>query len=393
MNRKEIDYLVEKFTTDEIFKYIISKNDIGYIRSGILYREKLGFGSSYVVKLILATHDVEYIKKCIKNRKGLRLAPFHYLKLIIGTNDIDYIKKCIKNRKRLGLCSHYVSQLILATNDNKFIDKCINNGVKMGLDSYVITQLIFNKNDDIEYYKNCICNWKKLGLKGSDISFLIKNINDIQYTKECISKYTKVLNSDNITYLILNSSDNKFKIECINNSKKYNLKSKDLLKILMTGNDINFIKKNIDTAINNGLTKTDLDYLHAFIDRKITKYSQKYISSIIPKNMTFGIEIESVGFYIDKFNSISINSHNWNITKDDTIQENVNGQYGREIISPVLELHDSKQLCEIKYVIELLRKIGQSVNDSCGGHIHIGFDYIDNNKELLNLIELWALNP
>ena len=344
------------------------------------------------MKLVLATNDIEYIKKCVINRRRLRLAPFHYVKLIIGTNDVQYMKMCINNRRKLKLCSHYVSQLILATNDKKYITDCINNGVKKGLDSYIITQLIFNTNN-IVYYKKCIHNWKRLGLKGSDISFLIKSINDVEYTKECINRYIKILNSDDITYLIVNTADNKFKVDCVKNSKKYNLNSNNLLTILLTSNDLCFINNNVNIAINSGLTKRDLEYLYKTINndfKGITKLSTKYISKFIPKNMTCGIEIETVGFYMDKLNKIIVNSHIWNITKDDTVQENISGQYGREIISPVLKLDNNDELYEVNYVLKLFQNINQSVNDSCGGHIHIGFDYMKSTSSLLNLIELWA---
>ena len=45
---------------------------------------------------------------------------------------------------------------------------------------------------------------------------------------------------------------------------------------------------------------------------------------------------------------------------------------------------------DIKDVCVLLRGIGQKVSSRCGGHIHIGADYLKNKNEYLKLIEIWS---
>lgn len=380
--------------SNEIVERIIDKNNIRYIKNAIKYREELGLGSSNIIKLILATKNLRYIKQCVKKRRYLRLASFHYKKLIIGTSDSKYIKETIKKRKKLNLCSYYVSELILATNDQKYIDECINNNSKFGFDSYVTTNLILSKKN-VNYQKKCINNWKKLNLNNNDVTYLIKCIGDSEYTKKCINNYKKYsLNSSNIAYLIINTLNNKSKSKYIVDREKYNIDSSDLINILWTSNSDRFIKNNINNAIKKGLLKEDLYYINILsdinFDNDTTICDINNWHKYIPSNMTFGIEIETNGIYADKIKKIELNSRVWNIDYDDTVQENVSCEKCREIVSPVLKLHSKKEIMELKSILNMLNRIGQSVNSSCGGHIHIGFNYIDNAQTLINLIELWS---
>ncbi len=52
--------------------------------------------------------------------------------------------------------------------------------------------------------------------------------------------------------------------------------------------------------------------------------------------------------------------------------------------------NDPTIVCQIKRICLILKKLGQEVNKTCGGHIHIGANYLTNTQAWQNLVELWA---
>ena len=106
--------------------------------------------------------------------------------------------------------------------------------------------------------------------------------------------------------------------------------------------------------------------------------------------LTFGIEIEttvpasySVGGYHSTEQAAGLPA-GWKATSDSSIRAS-RGRRGCEFVSPVLKGADG-----VRQVIEVARQLnamGAKVNESCGFHIHVGFD-VTNRVALDRLVKL-----
>ena len=369
---------LKNMSSSEKTKYIISTHDNNYIKQCISDREKLRLGSSCVVELIIETKDLNYIIESVNDRINLRLAPFHLVKLIIGSNNNDFIKKCVDRKDELELCSDYVSRMILATKDSVYINNILNS---KKYDSYICTQIILN-TIDISEYKNII-EKNIYNLNSKDLLLLINKINDIDYTKWCISNYEKLgINISDIISLIFNYNDINF-LENVISTIKFN--DEDLFKILFLSNSLDFINLYSSKLTYKWFKFFKCLYSNYYIN--VRKFNTSYS---LPQDLTIGIEIESIGLYSKYIHDLNINSYTWGAKGDETVQGNESGVSEVEVISPIMHGLNQDTFNEIYVANELMVKLGQFINSSCGGHIHIGFNYINNYNSLINLIELWS---
>ena len=114
---------------------------------------------------------------------------------------------------------------------------------------------------------------------------------------------------------------------------------------------------------------------------KTEEVEGKYTSFGLPKNMTIGIEIESEG---ENHNQLPDELRGWESRKDYSM-----GNKGKEFASPIMR--DTKEnVREIYIVNEILKAFGMEVTPRCGGHVHIGTDYITTEEGYKQLAELWG---
>lgn len=111
-------------------------------------------------------------------------------------------------------------------------------------------------------------------------------------------------------------------------------------------------------------------------------------------DMTFGVEIETTM----PIGSVRVGGHGsgiqvswlpagWLADRDPSIIYDAATQVQCEFVSPVLKGADGlRQLCE---VVREIKRRGGKVNDSCGIHVHVGFDK-DNTKAVDRLLSLVA---
>jgi hypothetical protein len=98
--------------------------------------------------------------------------------------------------------------------------------------------------------------------------------------------------------------------------------------------------------------------------------------------MTIGIEIESEGKNSEYIMS-KCQFDEWENVYDGSLTDGV------EVTSPILTA-TSDDAKRIYVVTEVLKGMGQTVSENCGGHVHIGADYLTSSDAWLNLIELWC---
>ena len=111
---------------------------------------------------------------------------------------------------------------------------------------------------------------------------------------------------------------------------------------------------------------------------KAEEVEGKYTSFGLPNNMTIGIEIESVG---ENHNQLPDELRGWEGKEDYSI-----GNKGKEFSSPILR--DTKENVKEVYIVnEILKAFGMEVTPKCGGHVHIGADYITTEEGYKQLAE------
>ena len=103
----------------------------------------------------------------------------------------------------------------------------------------------------------------------------------------------------------------------------------------------------------------------------------------VDTRITFGLELECLTEnYKEVLNCENI-LKNWKITQDASVKKGV------EIISPVLS-YDQESIKELKYVCEMLARNNFSVDSTCGGHVHLGFDYFEDINEYAIFLTLYS---
>lgn len=116
-------------------------------------------------------------------------------------------------------------------------------------------------------------------------------------------------------------------------------------------------------------------------------YSSKDISNIIkgvfPEELTYGIEIETIG------ENTSMFLNNFKFKEWVTKHELCLNDKGFEMVSPIMT-YNKEDLSQIKKMCNFLKENGFGATQNCGGHIHYGFDYFDSSKDFFNLIILYS---
>ena len=364
--------------------------------------EKYGSNSYHICDLIKSVKDPEFTKECIKNYKKYELDGHNVADLIKSVKDPEFTKECIKNYRKygLGLDDHNVADLIKSVNDPEFTKECIQNYEKYMLHSHNVANLIKSVNDP-EFTKECIENREKYDLNIRQIIDLIKSVKDPEFTKECIKNYKKYeLNGYKVADLIKSVNDPEFTKECIKNYKKYKLNGYNVADLIRTLNDLEYIKGFVKEQIQNkningkniiqlALFTKDMELIENLrknCDAKIVEELDRYLKiqpTTLPKEMTIGVEIESEGSCDreDIREAIDEAGLDWRAKDDGSLQN------GTEVVSTILT--ESTASHEIYIVCNALYSLGQKTSKRCGGHIHIGADYLTDIQDWRNLRTIW----
>lgn len=103
----------------------------------------------------------------------------------------------------------------------------------------------------------------------------------------------------------------------------------------------------------------------------------------VDTRITFGLELECLTENYKEILKCENILKNWKITQDASVKKGV------EIISPVLS-YDQESIKELKYVCEMLARNNFSVDSTCGGHVHLGFDYFEDVNEYAIFLTLYS---
>ena len=354
----------------------------------------------------------EEIKKFLTNR----LIP------ILEIESDELLKWCIENNHKIGISSIGIKNLILEIGDIPYIKSCIENPnitlssggktsliLKLGL----IDPMFKDKNEYEKYIKQCIEN-SSLGLVSGDICDLLKEINDDGYKKKYIYNNKKLyLDSICMKYviadLLLNYDINKVFIQTVILDEEIPFEKRDRVELIAKTGDKKFIKQFLtsENDILGDKYSAERTYLAIlFGDNNILKEHinmlQNFMSMNIPKNLTYGVELEAES-------SIEDGDSNYYRTEllersedfdesfyqpykyllDWKIKDEYSMINGIEFTSPILK-NTYEDIESIYRMTTLMKQLRLHPTESCGGHIHIGADYFDCVEDYKNLFEIWA---
>ena len=337
-------------------KYISNKSIVKKIIEDMIYSSAV----DEVVALIKATEDPEYIKEKwledVKKMHALGIYGDRAVALIKATGDPEYIKECLENVEKmqaLDINGDRAVNLIKETGDSEYIkEKWLENVKKMqalGIEGRNAVILI-KATKDIEYIKKLLKNKEKmkaLNIQDFHAIELIRTVEEKEpgYIKEYIKNHIK-------------------------NRKINELESTFLAQaIIMTG-DAEFIDYCENSDVLNHETREILD--------RFTKMPPV----TLPDKMTIGVEIESEGLASREEIAGIIGNLSWKLKPDDTLDD------GIEAV-PSSGLTPSTAGDEIYGACKALCLSGQTISERCGGHIHIGADYLTDLQDWKNLRTIW----
>ena len=337
-------------------KHISNKSIVKKIIEDMIYSSAV----DEVVALIKATEDPEYIKEKwledVKKMHALGIYGDRAVALIKATEDPEYIKECLENVEKmqaLYINGDRAVNLIKETGDSEYIkEKWLENVKKM----------------------------QALGIEGRNAVILIKATKDIEYIKKLLKnkEKTKALNIQDFHAIeLIRTVEEKepgyikeYIKNHIKNRKINELESTFLAQVIIMTGDAEFIDYCENSDVLNHETREILD--------RFTKMPPV----TLPDKMTIGIEIESEGLASREEIAGIIGNLSWKLKPDDTLDD------GIEAV-PSSGLTPSTAGDEIYGACKALCLSGQTISERCGGHIHIGADYLTDLQDWKNLRTIW----
>ena len=366
---EQVDKYIGKLSISDQCSLVAATHDVEYIKKYIDENNEKIY-SYQKIELVKATKNSEYIKEYIENPK---VDLFDKISLVKEVNDKEYMKSFVENE---NISSSEKMNIILKITDVEYTKECIANK-KLGLDSNNKIELISSTNDK-EYIKSFIENES---VSNPDKVRLIEKMNDIEYTKECVESESLGLDSNDKIELISSTNDKEYIKSFIENK---NVSNPDKVRLIGRINDVEYIKECIENE-KLGFDKKEKFQLvlltedEEYIDKNLNLNNDiKKIN--LPDNMTIGVEIEAEG--IEKVQYKNMFS-NWKSKGDGSLKD------GIEVVSPVLSgsNEDSKNIYKACYMLE---NLGCSTSERCGGHVHIGADFLKDKQAYLNLLEIFG---
>ena len=224
------------------------------------------------------------------------------------------------------------------------------------------------------------------------IAVVAKNLGDDEIISKILQDREKFGFSEMNTVEFLDLFGKDKIIEIIKNATKYDISNLELSNLICLIQDEKFILKWIEEN-KDVYSFTEEEFFTMLLASKNESIIQSYIrkkhTSIsnmekitLPSNMSIGIELESEGKNSYVILQMQELFDKWNVKDDISLNK------GIEVVSPIIYGNESTR--DIYQVCERLKLAGQVSNKNCGGHIHIGANYLTSAQSYRNLIDLWT---
>lgn len=229
--------------------------------------------------------------------------------------------------------------------------------------------LTFSDADKITY----LDSFTKLDMQLSIIDSITDEDVKISYLDQSKNEFIKAL-------LIRSLSDDKQKLVFL---KQIHSEYNSVLIISSIDSDnlkVKFLNYLSDPDCKNLLIASisNLDLVQKLLNATPPSYHLN-----LPKELSIGLELESEGINSKYIYLLSHLLSRWSAVCDNSLNDGV------EIVSPVLS-NNEKDFCELYCICTLLKSLNQTANLNCGGHVHIGADYLKSKQAYINLFEIWG---
>lgn len=278
---------------------------------------------------------------------------------IIKQLDQKAIKLLIDNSKELKIPSYILAILLKYYNDD-YTKKVFLDDKSMRFNYKEIDMIVESISDD---YKKQLLNLYNYNFDNSLIASVFIHIDDCEYKNNILLKYRSNITKDYIMFEMLKSMSFDYQKLIIDNYESYNLSNVDVISLLLTIDD-DYAYQKLDYYYRNG-------YLGSALKKEVK----------LDSTLTFGIEIEYSGNNSDQVVG-SVFGKGWKGHYDSSLDR------GYELSSPVM-ISSAGYENQIYKTCMALEKNRFKISENCAGHIHMGFDYFNNDisyiKTMLNM--------
>ena len=220
---------------------------------------------------------------------------------------------------------------------------------------------------------------------------IINSLTEDSVKKEAVSYFEK---EEDITRILMKIEDEEFKLQYAQTKIKNETNRALVFATFQKDEQKLSLAKTMKEKANQVLIQMSLKDRET-LKELFLKQDRKYQEIDLGPEMTIGIEIETEGpkgkslcqleNFLVRQDEFFQRKRFWNIEDDGSLDE----LRGAETISPILrDTLDNVE--EIYMVCEMLEQMGQEATDNCGGHVHIGADYLTSKEAYLNLFEIWG---
>lgn len=271
----------------------------------------------------------------------------------------DNLEENIKNFARLTAELQWITLLKIEDEDKKMsLIEQIEDEVER---AYLIQCTVFRDEDKIRLIKN-LTNRRA-------ILIIISTLQNEELKKEFIEN---TLDENEKVYILDTIQHSKDKSWIMEQSEK--IKS-PISRAYLIGNMKNYESMQIKV-------ETIQDLVTELIDVKNCEKGKYERIGIDPK-ITVGIEIEAEGMWSQLINNYEREIWDWKVEEDMSLIGGV------EIISPVFK-DDKICVSEIYQILTMMNKLGLETNKRCGGHVHIGANYLENIEQYKEFFEIYG---
>lgn len=295
-------------------------------------------------------------------------------------NDLTQIKNCslfevIDNLKDNNLlCEVIINLPLSAVEYYKFknvFKKIESDADKVFILNRIITKL---KNSNIiKKLVNCLESDETktlyfLHLTNQDQVSIIKNFTDLELKKKYVLKPQY---SDYRSELVASVEDEDFILQVFDQITVKKFRHNLIRRI----DDLGLKEKLIYKLGNKSL----IDFIHSFNEEQ----KNIEVDENIDSNISIGVELETCHKDIEVLKVLKEMPHGFKIIRDGSVKS------GFEIVSPILH-HTQEDMNSLNDICKILKDNSFYTDSSCGGHIHLGADYLESIDEYKMFLHLYC---
>lgn len=143
------------------------------------------------------------------------------------------------------------------------------------------------------------------------------------------------------------------------------------------------LEKYLISMLNDEQVKYLLDTNNPDKRNTYLNSNSKMLTLGVSSDITIGVELETINENIKKFKNVPSLFENFDVTLDGSVKN------GLEVVSPILH-YNIDDLTTLEALCNVLQSVGFTTDDTCGGHIHIGANYLKTKEDYAIFLYLFS---